>query len=67
MVWQAIRVLRQQLWKILGFVFAVTAAALLYTLQLQPLYRATTLLELDNINQVMSYGNDLSGYSYRNE
>ena len=67
MVWQAFRVLRQQVWKILGFVFAVTAAALLYTLQLQPLYRATTLLELDNINQVMSYGNDLSGYSYRSE
>ena len=45
-VWHYLRVLRRHGWKILGFVLAVVAVTLLYSLQLTPLYEAQALIEM---------------------
>jgi len=66
-LWHFLRVLRRQAWKIAGFVFAVVAATLLYSLQLTPMYEATATLELEGLNQMVRLGSELVGYNFRQE
>jgi capsular exopolysaccharide synthesis family protein len=65
--WHHLRVVRNQIWKIAGFVFAVVAATLLYALQLQPEYEATAILEMESINKSVHLSSDLVAYNYRDE
>jgi uncharacterized protein involved in exopolysaccharide biosynthesis len=65
--WHYLRVVRNQIWKIAGFVFAVAAATLLFALQLQPEYEATAILEMESINKSVQLSSDLVSYNYRDE
>ena len=47
LIWQQLRILRRQAWKVLAFVCGVTAAVMLYSARITPLYRATAQLEID--------------------
>ena len=67
LLWHYLRVLRRQAWKIAGFVFAVVAGALLYSLQITPLYEATALLELESLNRMTRLGSDMVRYNIRSE
>ena len=67
LLWHYLRVLRRQVWKIVGFVLAVVAGTLLYSLQITPLYEATTLLELESLNRMTRLGSDLVRYNIRSE
>ena len=66
-VWHYLRVLRRHCWKILGFVLAVVAVTLLYSLQLTPLYEAQALIELESLNRMTRLGSDMVSYNVRNE
>lgn len=67
LMWHYVRVLRRQAWKVAGFVFAVVAGTLLYSLQITPLYEATALLELESLNRMTRLGSDMVQYNIRSE
>ncbi len=60
-------VLRRNRWRIIGFVFAVVTAALLYALQLTPQYDSVALLEIENQVPMFEVGNaSVASWDYRN-
>jgi succinoglycan biosynthesis transport protein ExoP len=59
-------VLRRHKWRILGFIFAVVTAVLLYSLQRTPLYESVATLEIDNQVQMFQIGNSTLQFDNRN-
>lgn len=59
-------VLRRYKWRILGFVFAVVAAALLYSLQLTPIYESVATLEIENQVRMFEIGSTGLQFDGRN-
>ncbi len=59
-------VLKRHKWRILGFVSAVVAAVLLYSLQLTPIYESVATLEIDNQVQMFEVGNSGLQFDNRN-
>ncbi len=49
-------VLRRHKWRLLGFVFLVVVATLVYSLQKTPMYESTAILEIDNQAQMFEIG-----------
>jgi capsular exopolysaccharide synthesis family protein len=49
-------VLKRHGWRILGFVFLAVATALVYSLQVTPIFESTALLELENQTQMFEVG-----------
>ncbi|HYM10638.1 MAG TPA: polysaccharide biosynthesis tyrosine autokinase [Bryobacterales bacterium] len=59
-------VLKRYKWRILGFVFAVVTAVLLYSLQQTPLYESVATLEIDNQVQMFEVGQSGLQFDNRN-
>ncbi len=59
-------VLRRHRWRIIGGVFAVVTAVLLYTLQLTPQYESVALVEIENQVQMFEVGTPAFRVDFRN-
>jgi succinoglycan biosynthesis transport protein ExoP len=59
-------VLRRHQWRILGFVFLVVAAVLIYSLQSTPVYETAAILEIDNQAQMFEIGQGNFRFDNRN-
>ena len=67
LIWQQLKILRRQVWKVLAFVCAVTGAVLLYSARITPLYRATAQMEIDTSRGGSSSGAEAAGLYFRDE
>jgi succinoglycan biosynthesis transport protein ExoP len=59
-------VLRRHKWRLLGFVFVVVMATLIYSLQMIPIYETAAVLELDNQAQMFEIGQGNFRFDNRN-
>ena len=59
-------VLKKHKWRIMGFVFAIVGAVLLYSLQLTPIYESVATLEIDNQVQMFEVGTTGLQFDVRN-
>jgi len=59
-------VLKRHKWRILGFVFLVVSAVLVYSLQQTPVFESTAILEIDNQAQLFEIGGGGLRFETRN-